>query len=774
MLNKPRFRKYLPIKAESEGIFLLSERGDSLELKNHLNKLLAPLIDGQHTVEEIIEEILPQILLEKASAEDFIYFIGAGFKDLNRVLDNLRQALEKALERMEQQGYIVESDDNLPSSFVTFCDYLNVTPQEAQKRLHTTKVVVKAFGTATTTELISILEPLHIQVADEGDIEVVLTDDYLHPSLKECNQNALQNKRPWILVKPLGTIAWIGPIFQPRKTGCWHCLAHRLLDNRPIENFIQQQKDPTTSQTAPLASLNSSVQTTLSMAATEIFKWIVCGQNKELEDSLITYDTLKLRIDSHNLIKRPQCPSCGLVSIGLNGEPKPIVLGRRKKTFVADGGHRCIAPEETFMKYQHLISPITGVVRSVEKVSPNFSPLFHSYVARHHCELTDLEWLRVNISGRSAGKGKTDIQARVSALCEAIERYSVVFQGDEIRQRSSYQQLGDQAIHPDTCLNFSSDQYKNRHQWNESCPSFSQRIPEPFNEEVEIEWTPVWSFTHQIFKYLPTSYCYFGYPQSNRNCWADSNGCAAGNTLEEAILQGFMELVERDSVALWWYNRTKHPAVDLDSFDEPYFQALKDDYRKLQRDLWIIDITSDLNIPTFAAMSRRTDCEVEDIVLGYGTHFDPAIAIGRALTEVNQILPAVLSSNADGTTRYLSYEPLAVEWWKTATVKNQPYLFPHQNLPIKVWKDYPKIENDDLLDDIKLCQQIVEERGMEMLVLDQTRPDIGLKVVKVIVPGLRHFWRRLGSGRLYEVPVHLGWLGAPLKEEQLNPFPMWM
>ena len=760
MLNKPRFRKYLPIEVETEGVFLLSERG-SLELRNHLYKLLAPLIDGHHTVEEIVEEILPDLLPEKAGVDDLI---GAGVK------------AHYALVRMGQQGYLVEQDDDLPSAFAAFCDYLNVTTQETHHLLHSTKVAVKAFGTANTKELISILESLHIQVADEGDIEVVLTDDYLHTGLKEYNHNALQINRPWMLVKPLGTIAWIGPIFQPGKTACWQCLAHRLLDNRPLENFIRQQKDHLTSLTAPLASLNSTVQTTLNIAATEIFKWIVCGQNKELEGSLLTYDTLKLRIDSHNLIKRPQCPSCGIVSIGLNDEPQPIVLGRRKKTFVADGGHRCVAPEETLKKYQHLISPITGVVRSVEQVSPHFSPLFHSYVARHHCELTDLAWLRINISGRSAGKGKTDIQARVSALCEGIERYSLIFQGDEIRHRNSYQQLDNRAIHPDTCLNFSSAQYKNRHQWNGSCLSFSQRIPEPFNEEVEIEWTPLWSLTHQIFKYLPTSYCYFGYPQqsSNRYCWADSNGCAAGNTLEEAIVQGFMELVERDCVALWWYNRTKHPAVDLDSFDEPYFQALQDYYRKFQRELWVIDITSDLNIPTFVAISRRTDCEVEDIVLGYGSHFDPVIAIGRALTEVNQILPAVISSNADGTTRYLSYEPLAIEWWKTATVKNQPYLYPNETLSTKGWKDYPKIENDDLLDDIKLCQQIVEERGMEMLVLDQTRPDIGLKVVKVIVPGLRHFWRRLGSGRLYEVPVQLGWLDTSLREEELNPYPMWM
>src|SRR5205823_8998874 len=36
---------------------------------------------------------------------------------------------------------------------------------------------------------------------------------------------------------------------------------------------------------------------------------------------------------------------------------------------------------------------------------------------------------------------------------------------------------------------------------------------------------------------------YFGYPldPDRAFCWADSNGCAAGNTREEAILQGFLE-----------------------------------------------------------------------------------------------------------------------------------------------------------------------------------------------------------------------------------------
>jgi ribosomal protein S12 methylthiotransferase accessory factor len=761
MLNKPKFKRCFKVETvEAEGVFLLSER-DSFLLSGHLYQLLTPLLDGRHSVDEIVDKIIPYLLPEKASIQEMLL---ASAKVYN------------ALTQMEQKGYIVESDDTLPSRLAVLSDSLNVSPQEANLRLQTTKVAVKTFGSIAPSEFIATLESLHIQVSDEGDIVVVLTDDYLQENLDAFNQKALQLSRPWMLVKPVGTIVWIGPIFYPDKTGCWECLAQRLRINRPVEAFIQRRKGISTPFPTSSCVLPSAWQTALAMAATEIAKWIVRGENKRLEGILVTHDTLSLETQNHILVKRPQCPCCG--EPGLNGKPLPIVLGNRKKTFTTDGGHRCVSPEETLKNYQHLISPITGVVRELRQVSSGSNGLTHTYAARHHFAtmFDTLDSLRQNVGGRSAGKGKSDSQARASGFCEAIERYSGVFQGDEIRHKGSYQTMGDKAIHPNACMNFSQEQYKNRYEWNASCPSFFQRVPEPFDEEREIDWTPVWSLTHQDFKYLPTAYCYYGYPKPEKpDCWADSNGCAAGNTLEEAILQGFMELVERDCIALWWYNRLQKPRVDLDSFDEPYFQTLKDYYHTLHRELWVLDITSDLNIPAFAAISRRTDREVEDILFGFGAHFDPKIAILRALTETNQSLPAVLSAGADGSTQYPpSAERLAIDWWTTATLENQPYLVPDETATPKVRSDYPQVWSDNLREDVMTCQQIAEKHGMEMLVLDQTRPDIGLKVVKVIVPGMRLHLKRLGSGRLYDVPVQLGWLKEPLLENQLNPFPMWL
>ena len=84
------------------------------------------------------------------------------------------------------------------------------------------------------------------------------------------------------------------------------------------------------------------------------------------------------------------------------------------------------------------------------------------------------------------------------------------------------------------------------------------------------------------------------------------------------------------------------------------------------------------------------------------------------------------------------------------------------------------VHQPDVTTGIRTIQQQLAAIGLEMLVLDQTRPDIGLPVVRVIVPGLRHFWARLGPGRLYDVPVRLGLLDEPTPYEKLNPIPLFM
>ena len=238
-----------------------------------------------------------------------------------------------------------------------------------------------------------------------------------------------------------------------------------------------------------------------------------------------------------------------------------------------------------------ILVPITGVVRELGKLSGNSNGLTHTYFAKHHFAsmFDDFRALQQNLGGRSAGKGRTDRKQKLVLFAKQSRRYSGVFQGDEIRIKSSYQQLGKQSNSSQPCLNFSQNQYETRKNGMPNVGSFFQRVPEPFDETRRNRMDASLVFNSARFQVFANSILLFWLSQPAKpDCWADTNGCAAGNTLEEAILQGFMELVERDSVALWWYNRNSKPRVDLESFDEPYFQDPEELLPLNQsRNLWV-------------------------------------------------------------------------------------------------------------------------------------------------------------------------------------------
>jgi ribosomal protein S12 methylthiotransferase accessory factor len=280
----------------------------------------------------------------------------------------------------------------------------------------------------------------------------------------------------------------------------------------------------------------------------------------------------------------------------------------------------------------------------------------------------------------------------------------------------------------------------------------------------------MWSLSHERVRWVPTQFCYFNYggEPDHEFYLAESNGCASGSTLEEAILQGFLELVERDSCALWWYNRVRRPAIDLASFDDPFFRRSEAYLRTQGRTLYALDLTSDLGIPVVIAMSH--DAAGGRIVSGLGAHLNAHVAASRAVAELNQL--AVLGT-AKPEAAGVEDDPMLARWMREATIDNQPYLEPVPGSTLTV-ADYPSLEADDLLGDIKQCLVTLHRCGLEMLVLDTTRAEVGFPTVRVTVPGLRHFWARFGPGRLYDVPVALGWLAKPLDETELNPIPFFL
>ena len=222
--------------------------------------------------------------------------------------------------------------------------------------------------------------------------------------------------------------------------------------------------------------------------------------------------------------------------------------------------------------------------------------------------------------------------------------------------------------------------------------------------------------------------------------------------------RGFSSWSKRDAVALWcvrpacdgrpWIS--KAPTTHTSS-------SLVRHYGELRRDLWALDVTSDFGVPTFAAISRRVDRAEEDIIYGFGTHLDPGVALARALTELNQSLEAVPTATGPESTR-TTYRGACARrpcvWWRTARIADNSYLMPDPSARPRRVQDFGNLASDDLYEDALTCTGLAAaKKGIEILVLDQTRPDVGLPVVRVVAPGLRHSWARFGPGRLYDVPV---------------------
>jgi ribosomal protein S12 methylthiotransferase accessory factor len=133
----------------------------------------------------------------------------------------------------------------------------------------------------------------------------------------------------------------------------------------------------------------------------------------------------------------------------------------------------------------------------------------------------------------------------------------------------------------------------------------------------------------------------------------------------------------------------------------------------------------------------------------------------RALTELNQFLSIGLMGGGTG-------EKSSLDGITPLRLRDHPFLTPSDSPAVQpVFGS--KFGRLDTREQVTACVRLAKREGLDFLVLDQTRADIDVPVVRVIVPGMRHFYRRFAPGRLYNVPVKLGWRDRPLSENELNP-----
>lgn len=587
-----------------------------------------------------------------------------------------------------------------------------------------------------------------------GTVTLLLTTSYVEARFLERLRELRARSGGVLPARLIGAAAWLGPLFAENGEGpCPTCLRDSLERNRPIVTFLSRQGH--TGPEPPSGHTEASLGAAASFVAQRLAHTLVKGELAALEGRLQTLDLRSFELTEHAVLRRPQCPDCGEPERLRRQMDRPVELLERSHAHGDDGGYRTVSPEETYQRYRALVSPLTGVLTSLGELAERSHPLLPVYAAGYFvCPQSADSDPGETFDRASLGKGRSHAQSRASALCEGLERYAAVWQGDEAFVRKSFAELAPDAIDPRLLQNFSELQYQN--QTSSDTGDRRRKVPLPFDPDQVIHWSPAWSLTHRARRWLPTAYCFthVPVPADEYIAFYNPNGHAAGNCLEEAVLQGFLELVERDAAAVWWYNRVQRPKVDLASFHSEYFRQVMELDASRGLDMHVLDITHDLGIPVMVAVGIEP--HTGRYFMGFGCHLDAELAIQRSLTELHQV-----------------YDPTGRGEcpFRRADFDDDSFWHPMPGAG-SVKSIFERHAGKSLKSAVETCVERVARAGMETIVLDYTRPDIGLPTVKVVVPGLRHFWPRLGPGRLYDVPCQLGWLERPRAESELNPVPL--
>ena len=620
-------RHFTSFVVDGEAVYLVSERG-VCTVSGRLAQLLAPLLDGTRTAEQIGAELAGTVPGER---------------------------VDGALESLVKGGWVTPTDPSADRAAAAFFEMAGLDGDTALAALSAATVRIESYGAVDAGPVAAALRAAGAgwvtvvpgdaaadqdQVAPAPDLVVALVDDYLHPGLADRNRAALADGVPWLITRPVGSLLWVGPVFVPdaaaataeEATGCWECLAHRLSANRQSLSYLQHRLGRPQPLSTAVAGLAPTVAAGGQLAAVEAAKWLAGA--RPAAAAVLTLDTVTLEAERHQLVRRPQCPACGDDTLMARRQLQPVTFQPRPKVFTGDGGHRSTTPEEMLETYRPQLSPVTGVVTTL--VPAQHTPAgLRVYVAGQNLarQVGDLRQLRTGLRSVSCGKGRTDVQARASALCEAMERYSGVFRGDEPRRtrHATRSWATPPCTRRPACSSASGSTRERdgverpRRSRSTSCPSRSTRTPDrldaglvadPAADRATCRPRSATSTTRR-----PAAVLRIG----------DSNGNAAGNTLEEAILQGFLELVERDAVALWWYNRVRRPARRPRQLRRPVPRRGCGDLRGPAA----ARSGCSTSPPTWASRSSPRSpggptSRPRTIMLGFGAHLDPRIALLRA------------------------------------------------------------------------------------------------------------------------------------------------
>ncbi len=373
------------------------------------------------------------------------------------------------------------------------------------------------------------------------------------------------------------------------------------------------------------------------------------------------------------------------------------------------GTHRTVAPEETLKRITPLL-PAMGITRVANVTGLDRVGIPVVMVTRPNSRSVSV----------SQGKGTTLTAAKVSGIMEAIEGYHA-----------------ERVLLP---LKFASfEELRYTHQVvnvyalpRVGCSTFTPHTPLLWTEGRSLVtgqpvWVPFETVHLNYVSPMPTgSGCFI----------ASSNGLSSGNTLEEAISHGISEVVERDAATLWHRMDADARAktrVDLATVLDGWCCDLIKRFDAAGIDIGIWDITSDIGLPAILCRAVPRDGTVHGFrpAVGMGCHPAPEIALSRALTEAAQSRLTFISGARDDMPRS------EYEHFLDAGVHKRWQSMLHDETPQRSFQDVGGLATESISADIRReVTRVMECGGEDVIVVDLTKTEFGIPVVRVIIPGL--------------------------------------
>ncbi len=347
-----------------------------------------------------------------------------------------------------------------------------------------------------------------------------------------------------------------------------------------------------------------------------------------------------------------------------------------------------------------------------------------------------------------AGKGATVEQARASAMMEGFERYSAEKQDidQEKISISAYNEIkNDSVLNPRNLL-----------------------LPKSFeNQNIEmqkLEWIEAEEIISESPILVPANAVFHPYipnreikPCAMAMFKGNTNGLASGNVIEEAVLHGIFEVVERDAWSIFELTKRNKKQIDLDTIENDTVSELVEKFTEQGIKIKLMDITADLKIPTIVASADDTVLkDAALLTLGVGTHLNPEIAAIRALSEVAQSRATQIHGTREDTVRADFMRKAGYENMKRT---NKDY-FVEEDEKINLSDIENKITGS-IKKDIEVSIEEVQKAGLDKVIYyDLTREEIGVNVARVIIPKAELYCldeERLGNRALeYDRKVRLG------------------